>query len=121
MVTRRRVVLAVAGAACFFGVAASAGCGGAGVAAKDSACLQSHGWKVEQLSKGFFVATRGQEELAYGSTGVPNFGGPPGTTGLPPKTRQLRFACFPKYTISWIEGGHSSTVTFSSSSSSAHG
>ncbi len=83
--------------------------------AKDSACLRSHGWKVEQLSKGFFVATRGQEGLAYGSAGIPNFGGPPGTTGLPSKTRQLRFACFPKYTVSWVERGNSSTVTLSSS------
>jgi hypothetical protein len=81
------------------------------VAAKDSACLRSHGWKVEQLSKGFFVATRGQEELSYGSSDTPEYGGTLGLTGMPLKQGQLRFACFPKYTVS------SSTVTLSSAPS----
>jgi len=117
MLASRRIVVVVAGAVCLLCAAALAGCGGSGVAARDSVCLRSHGWKVEQLSKGFFVATRGQEELSYGSSGVPDYGGRPGSTGPPSKPGQLRFACFPKYTVSWIEGGSSSTVTLSSSPS----
>ena len=116
MVTSGRVVSVLAGAACLLCVAALAGCGGSGsgVVAKDSACLRSHGWKVQQVSKGFFVATRGRAELSYGSSGVPDYGGAPGSTGPPSKTGQLRPACFPKYTVSWIRGGSSSTVTLSS-------
>jgi hypothetical protein len=116
-VMSRRIVLVVAGAVCVSCVIALAGCGGAGVVAKDSACLRSHGWRVEQVSKGFFVATRGQEELSYGSSGIPDYGGTPGAAGLPWKGGQLRFACFPAYTVGRIEGGHSSTVSVSSSPS----
>jgi hypothetical protein len=72
MVTSGRVVSVLAGAACLLCVAALAGCGGSGVVAKDAACLRSHGWKVQQVSKGFFVATRGRAELSYGSSGVPD-------------------------------------------------
>lgn len=114
MVTRRRVVLLLAGVA---SVVALTGCGGSAVVAKDSACLRSHGWKVEQVSKGFFVATRGPEELSYGSSGIPNYGGTAGSTGVPPEKEQLRFACFPKLAVEVSGRGHSSTVTLSSSPS----
>ena len=117
MLSSRRIVFVLAVAVCLLCVAALAGCGGSGVAARDSACLRSHGWKVEQLSKGFFVATRGQEELSYGSSGVPDYGGTPVLTHPPSKTGSLRFACFPQYTVSWTEGGSSSTVTLSSAPS----
>ena len=107
-------MLVLAGVACVF---ALTGCGGSGVVAKDSACLRSHGWKVEQVSKGFFVATRGPEALSYGSSGIPNYGGTAGSTGVAPEKEQLRFACFPRYGFSSVDGGHSSTATVSSSPS----
>jgi hypothetical protein len=117
MLASRRIVFVLAGAACFFCVAALAGCGGSGVVVKDSACLQSHGWKVERVSSVFFVATRGQEQLNYDSSGVTGFSWRTGSMGPPSNKGQLSFACFPKTTVSWIEGGHSSAATGSSSPS----
>lgn len=118
MVTGRRIVLVLAGATCLVFVAALTGCGESGAAAARSSCLRSHGWKVEQLSKGFFVATRGQEELGYGSSGPPEYGGTAESTNPSLKLGQLRFACFPKFVVSVRSSGrYSGTVTLSSSPS----
>lgn len=114
LVARRRIVVGLAGMAC---VVALTGCGGSRVVAEDSACLRSHGWKVEQVAKGFFVATRGPEELSYGSSGIPNYAGTAGSTGVVSGKEQLRFVCFPKLTVEVSGSGHSSTMTLSSSPS----
>jgi hypothetical protein len=103
----RLTVLALAEATALLFVAALAGCGGAGVAAKATGCLRSHGWKVEQLSGGVFVATRSPYALTYGSSGVPAFGPAPGWNGGPAFTngRKIHFACFPNFWVSLHSGG----------------
>lgn len=118
MPKRRCIPLSFAGAMSLLCLGALAGCGGSAAAISASGCLRSHGWKVDRVSSRFFVATRGGEELSYGSSGLPAYSVAPGWTGYGPpvKNGELHFACFPKFRGFEVRSS-SSTVTLSSSPS----
>lgn len=107
----RQTVLAGAGAAGLFCAAALVGCGGWAATTKAMSCLRSHGWKVEQLSRGDFVATHLPYMVTYRSQEEPVVGFAPRSGGsgtLPPIRLE---GCFPGFTVSFGGSGDRAVAT----------